>query len=251
MCLITFAFQHLDNYPLLIIANRDEFYARPTAPLHWWDNHQTAIIGGKDLQDGGTWMGMSAKGRFATLTNFRAPEYMQGGKPSRGELVTMCLQDDMPFEEIQRFLKTRGRQYNGFNLIYGNAEELYYFNNVQEKHQQVYPGIYGLSNAYLNTPWPKVQKAKSGFENIIHQSEAENRLLHLMQNDETAADHELPDTGVPPEWEKKLSAMFITSADYGTRLTTFVSIDRSGNVVYREKGYQPVSDNRITFKIID
>ena len=250
MCLITFAFQHLDKYPLLVIANRDEFYARPTAPLHWWEDGHTGIIGGRDLQDGGTWMGMSANGRFAALTNYRSPEHMQVGKPSRGELVTMCLREEMPLEEMRRFLVTRGDKYNGFNLIYGSTEELYYYNNVQNKHQQVYPGIYGLSNAFLNTPWPKVQKATTAFENLIIQPDAENLLIQMMQNDETAADSELPHTGVPPEWEKKLSAMFITSAEYGTRLTTFVSIDRNGNVVYREKGYQPVSDHRITFNLI-
>lgn len=250
MCLITFAFQHLEQFPLMVIANRDEFYARPTAPLHWWDAENQTIIGGRDLQDGGTWMGMSAKGRFAALTNYRAPEYMQGGKPSRGALVTMCLQDNMPLEEIHRFLKTRSNQYNGFNLVYGSREEMFYYNNVQDKHQQLYPGIYGLSNAYLNTPWPKVLKAKKAFTEQMQNRDAENTLLTLMQNDETAPDSELPNTGVPLEWEKKLSAMFITSTEYGTRLTTFVSIDRNGNVVYREKGYQPVSDHRITFNII-
>lgn len=248
MCLIAFAFQHQQQFPLLLIANRDEFYARPTAALHWW-NDDPHVLAGRDLQDGGTWMGIARNGRFAALTNYRAPEFMEGGKPSRGGLVQRFLASDISTEDMQRFLRTQGQQYNGFNLIYGSAEELFYYNNVADTHRQLYPGMYALSNAYLDTPWPKVRKLKSAFETQVQKPPHEESLIQLMQDTETAADSELPNTGVPPEWEKRLSAMFITSPEYGTRLTTFVSIDRSGQVIYREKGYHPASDTRITFAV--
>lgn len=248
MCLIAFAFQHHPDYPLLLVANRDEFYARPTRSLHWWDD-DPAILGGRDMQEGGTWMGMHQSGRFAALTNFRDPEHMRNDRPSRGQILRRYLNGDLHGDEMVRYLRTQGRLFNGFNLIFGTNEELFYYSNVKDQFRQLYPGIYGLSNAYLDTPWPKVERAKEGLQTLLSKPNAETPFIDLMHNTETAEEALLPNTGVPPEWEKKLSAMFITSEDYGTRLTTFVSVDRTGNVVYRERSYIPEGDTRITFQL--
>lgn len=249
MCLISFAFQSHPEFPLILIGNRDEFYARPTANLHQWENTTIPVYGGRDLKEGGTWMGMNTQGSFAALTNYRDPAHMADDKPSRGILLRDFLSGDIPLEEFHRLLRSRGTAYNGFNIIYGNCEELYYYNNIQQQLRQLYPGIYGLSNAFLDTPWPKVLKAKDALQRNLQISNNEDQLIHAFTDISEADDAALPSTGVSPEWEKKLSAMFITSPSYGTRLTTFVSIDNRRNVVYREKGYVPEADTRFTFNI--
>lgn len=249
MCLLAIAYQHHPQYPLIVVANRDEFYARPTAPLQWWEDTDRTVLAGRDLKDGGTWMGMSVDGKFAALTNYRSPEHMRPDAPSRGKLVRDFLTGAMPMDEMIRFLRTQGRNFNGFNLLYGKQDELYYYSNVNDRHQQLYPGVYGLSNAFLDTPWPKVSKLKTAFSASLIRPDAEEAFLDMMTDDQPAPDALLPNTGVPPEWEKRLSPLFITSPDYGTRLTTFVSVDQGGTVVYREKGYVPESDNRYTFAL--
>lgn len=249
MCLLALAYQHHPHFPLIALANRDEYYARPTALLHWWEDTGHTVVAGRDLKDGGTWMGMSRHGKFAALTNYRAPEHRRANAPSRGRLVEDFLTGNLPLNDMVGFLRTHGRQFNGFNLVYGTPEEMFYYSNVDDRHRQLYPGIYGLSNAYLDTPWPKVSKLKSAFTEALSKPVSEEALLDLMTDTETAPDEQLPHTGVPLEWEKRLSALFITSSEYGTRLTTFVSVDQKGTAVYREKGYAPVSDTRCTFSL--
>lgn len=249
MCLINLAFHHHPDYPLILIGNRDEFYARPTAPLQWWDDTGNTVLAGRDLQDGGTWMGISVNGRFAALTNYRDPQHMRTDAPSRGKLVKDFLTGRIPPEEMQQFLRTQGKAFNGFNLLYGNTAELFYYSNVNDVHRQLYPGIYGLSNAFLDTPWPKVVNSKKQFMDQLQNPISEDALISVLSDSETAADALLPNTGVPYAWEKKLSAMFITSEEYGTRLTTFVSVDTAGQVTYRERGYVPASDTRINFTL--
>lgn len=249
MCLISFAFGIHPANPLVLIGNRDEFYERPTAALHWWNEPGINVLAGRDMKEGGTWMGINEKGDFAALTNYRHPVHMIEGRPSRGHLLRDFLNGTLPLEEFHRRLLSQGAQYNGFNIIYGSREELYYFNNIDPKVRQLYPGIYGLSNALLDTPWPKVHQAKQTLRTHLQAADIEDKLITAFHNDTEAPDDKLPATGVSPEWEKKLSAMFITSASYGTRLTTFVSVDTKGNVVYREKGYVPGSDTRFTFAI--
>jgi len=248
MCLIALAYRHFPDLPLVMIANRDEFYARETAPLHKWTDTPISIIAGRDMQEGGTWMGISEKGHIAALTNFRDPAHMQEGKPSRGKITQEFLSGNTSIAEMPQYLRTRGRSFNGFNLLFGTIDEMYYYNNVEDRYQQLYPGIYGLSNAFLDTPWPKVQKVRELIANTRESPDAD-AWITAMQNAEEAPDALLPATGVSPEWEKKLSAMFITSETYGTRLTTFVSIDRHNKVLYREVGYQPKADITFTFQI--
>ena len=245
MCLINFSFQQHPDYPFLLAGNRDEFYARPTAPLHWWEDEPN-VLAGRDLKDGGTWMGINKAGKFAALTNYRDLNNIRNDAPSRGIIAQQFLNGALPLEEMHRFLKTRGRRFNGFNLIYGDQDELYYYSNVNDTVRQLHPGIYGLSNALLDTPWPKVINSKSAFTRLTENTVNPDQIIEMLHNTDTVADDQLPHTGVEPEWEKRLSAMFITSPEYGTRLTTFVSIRAGGHVIYREKGYRPAHD--ITFE---
>jgi uncharacterized protein with NRDE domain len=248
MCLINFAFQHHPDYPLIVVGNRDEFYARPTLQANWWQDDFPEILAGRDLQEGGTWLGLNKQGKFAALTNYRDLKNISDTAPSRGHIVKRYLSNELPDEEMIRFLKTQGKLYNGFNIVFGNSEALFYYSNVNDTLRQLYPGIYGLSNAFLDTPWPKVQRSKAAFTQLIQDKPDAAAMMEIMRNSDTADDADLPETGVPFEWEKKLSAMFITSENYGTRLTTFVSIDKQRNVTFREKGYVPENDTIIQFK---
>jgi uncharacterized protein with NRDE domain len=247
MCLLNFSFHHHSDYKLILVGNRDEFYNRPTQNLHWWDS---TILAGKDLKDGGTWMGISRDGNFASLTNYRDLHHIKSEAPSRGIIVSRFLNKELPLEEMHRFLRTQGKLYNGFNLIYGNTDELFYFSNVNERLQQLYPGIYGLSNAFLDTPWTKLKESKTNFESLTSGSKInEELLISSLKNETPAPDDELPLTGADYPLEKILSSMFIKSQNYGTRLTTFVCIDQHDNVIYREKSYVPENDIRFEFKI--
>ena len=249
MCLINLAFRQHPSYPLILVANRDEFYARPTRMLQWWEDEHADLLAGKDLQEGGTWMGINKQGQFAALTNYRDLANINDKAPSRGHIVKRYLNGELPDEEMFRFLKTQGKLYNGFNIIYGTVAMLYYYSNVTDQVRNLYPGIYGLSNALLDTPWPKLVNSKTQFTQTLSQATESSDFIPILQNPELAPDNLLPQTGVSFEWEKKLSAMFITSPDYGTRLTTFVRIDNNGNVTYREKGYVPEHDITINFTL--
>ncbi len=247
MCLLNFAFQHHPKYKFILVGNRDEFYSRPTQALHWWDDQ---ILAGKDLKDGGTWMGITRDGSFAALTNYRDLKNIKENAPSRGQLLKKYLAKELPLEEMHRYLKSSGKNFNGFNLIYGNTDELYYFSNVNEQYRQLYPGIYGLSNAFLDTPWPKVVNSKQTFTKLISGTDLdEEALIDSLRNEDQAVDEKLPSTGASHELEKILSAMFIKFENYGTRLTTFVTIDNNDQVQYREKSYIPIDDTRYEFLI--
>jgi len=247
MCLINFSFQHHPNYQFILAGNRDEFYNRPTKPLYWWNDH---ILAGQDLKDGGTWMGITRNGDFVALTNYRDLTHIKTDAPSRGIILKKFLDGELPLEEMHRFLRTQGQLYNGFNIIYGNKEELFYFSNVSGKLQQLYPGIYGLSNAFLDTPWTKLVTSKKNFTSLIGEPTIdEDAIIASLANEDPAPDAELPSTGASHDLEKRLSAMFIKSENYGTRITTFVSIDNHDHVVYREKSFIPPHDIRIEFNI--
>lgn len=249
MCLINFAFQHHPFYPLILVGNRDEFYNRATRKLQWWEDEDFNILAGKDLQEGGTWMGINKSGQFAALTNYRDLNNINNNVPSRGRLVSNFLKGKLAVDEMHQLLKTQGRLYNGFNLIYGDVSALFYYSNVTDQVRQLYPGIYGLSNALLDTPWPKVVKSKAAFTQQLSEPLNPTPFIEILNNTDTAPDADLPETGVPFDLEKKLSAMFITSNNYGTRLTTFVSINNQGDVTYREKGYVPEHDVTVNFTI--
>lgn len=239
MCLIAFAYQSHPKYKFILAANRDEFYARPTAVAHWWED-ETRILGGRDLQALGTWMAIHKNGRFAAVTNYRDLKNIKPDARSRGDLpINFLLSKDSP-SKYSREVHLEGDQYNGFNLLTLD-EELAHVSNYDQGVNILEPGIYGLSNAFLDTPWPKVQKAKRDFLVLIQQAFSLEDLITIMQNTDRAADNDLPDTGLDYDREKALSAMCIRTPDYGTCCSTAITMDYDGNVSFMEKSY-PVGD---------
>ncbi|MEH7416224.1 NRDE family protein [Neobacillus drentensis] len=220
ICLILFAYRVHEEYPLIVAANRDEFYQRPTAPAHFWEDHPE-ILAGRDLEKMGTWMGVTSSGRFSALTNYRDPKEITEGKHSRGELVADALKYKGKMEEYMQHLAAHNHLYPGYNLLAGDGDDLYYYSNVGQKLEKLKPGIYGVSNHLLNSSWPKVEKGKEGLARIISERNGmTEKLFALLQNAEPAPDKNLPRTGVSLEWERLLSPLFIESEHYGTRSST-------------------------------
>ncbi|KON86333.1 hypothetical protein AF332_05535 [Sporosarcina globispora] len=235
MCLILFAYKVHPAYKLIVAANRDEFYERPTAPAHFWEDHP-AILAGRDLSKMGTWMGVTKNGRFAALTNYRDPSEVAEGKRSRGDLVADFLKgSDLPADFMIMASENRS-SYPGYNLLAGNLDELYYYSNVEDRIEQLQPGVYGVSNHVLNTAWPKVKKGKKGLLKLIENASGNltEDLFTLLQNADPAPDDMLPKTGVSLEWERILSPLFIKSEGYGTRSST-VMLMSEYEIFYRER----------------
>lgn len=223
MCLIVFAWQVLPDTPLVLAANRDEFYARPTLPLHEWSAHP-GIWGGQDLQAGGTWLGLSRHGRFAALTNYRDPAQFGRQAPSRGQLTTDFLLSEMDPKTYLESILPIANRFNGFNLLVGTASELWYLSNYEGRVREVLPGIYGLSNHLLDTPWYKVRRAQEGLTDLLSRGLPSTVALLDMMKDPTlpAQANEVQQTGLPFERERLLSPMFIQSPEYGTCSTSAI-----------------------------
>jgi uncharacterized protein with NRDE domain len=221
MCLILFAYKVHPKYKLMVAANRDEFYQRPTAPAHFWKDAPD-ILAGRDLEKMGTWMGVTKSGQFAALTNYRDPNEVTDGKRSRGELVSDALKYNGDVLEYMKGLARNNAVYPGYNLLASDGDNLYYYSNVGQEIKKVTPGIYGVSNHLLDTEWPKVQMGKAGLTEIINnkQSDLVENLLTLLQKADQAPNENLPRTGVSLELERMLSPMFIKSENYGTRSST-------------------------------
>lgn len=251
MCLIVFAWRPHHALPLIVAANRDEFYERPTLPLgHWQDAPD--IIAGRDLQAGGTWLGVSSGERFAALTNIRAPGAAAGSR-SRGELPERYLRGQLSPEAYLNELAGHLQHYAGFNLLVGDARELWYLNSRAAVPEKIAPGLYGLSNAALDSPWPKLQRARAALQSHLDAPEPEE-LLQLLSDPALAADAELPSTGVPYEWEKRLSSIFITSADYGTRASTVLIRRADGSLNITERSFGPagaLGDSHVSLPPVD
>ena len=242
MCLIVFAWQMLPSTPLVAAANRDEFYDRPTAPANWWDDHPH-VYAGRDLQAGGTWMGISRSdgcgNRFAALTNIRAPSERRTDAPSRGHLVSDYLASNLtPQEYVAQLAKTTGH-YNGYNLLVGDRDTLIWFSNRGDDHphngQPLLPGIYGMSNALLNDPWHKVVKTRAQFGSLLMQGAPDEAYFDMLSDTTLAPDHRLPDTGVDVPTERMLSAICIHSPGYGTRASTLVRMPADAPAVLNEQ----------------
>jgi uncharacterized protein with NRDE domain len=225
MCLILIAWRTDLSFPCVIAANRDELHSRPTAAAHWWPS-QPPILAGKDLMAGGTWLGITRTGRFAALTNYRDPEQRRVEPPSRGALVTSILESSGTIEQNLDYLREAGPAYSGFNLMFSDGERLAVFESVVGAGRELKPGLYGLSNHLLDTPWPKVRAAKSRLSEALSGLENTGAALALLRDEAIAPDDELPRTGVSLEWERLLSSAFIRSPDYGTRCSTLVRIDQ-------------------------
>ena len=250
MCLIVFSYDNHPDYKLVLMANRDEFYSRSTQRAGWWKDHPE-LLGGKDLKENGSWLAVTKSGKFAAITNYRDPKQVKPEAPTRGKLVTNFLLNDYTAEDYLRELQESGSQYNGFNLIFGRHNEIFYYSNGDNRHQKLTSGNYGLSNAFLNTPWPKVVKGKEKLDEILNGEGAfsvEQAIVDLKDR-QLANDRELPDTGIGLEKERLLSSMFIEAPGYGTRCTTVVTIDRQNLVTFKEVSYIPEGEFSTSFQI--
>lgn len=242
MCLIVFAWQMMPNTPLVAAANRDEFYDRPAAPAGWWHD-QPQIYAGRDLQAGGTWMGVARSDacgtRFAALTNIRAPSERRPDAPSRGHLVSNFLASNLSPQEYVEQLSGTTEHYNGFNLLVSDRNTLIWYSNRGHDHpyngQPLPSGIYGLSNALLNDPWHKVVKTRAEFGSLLFQNAPDEAYFEMLSDTTLAPDHRLPDTGVDVPTERMLSAVLIRSPDYGTRASTLVRMHADAPVALNEQ----------------
>ncbi|WP_211451223.1 NRDE family protein [Collimonas antrihumi] len=242
MCLIVFAWQVIPGSPLIAAANRDEFYARPTAPANWWEDRPD-IYAGRDLQDGGTWIGITRGGRFAAITNVRAPAERRADAPTRGTLVSDFLGSKKTPAEYIADIAGDAAKYNGFNLLVGDGKELIWYSNKNEEDARnglpLPPGIYGLSNASLDGCWPKVVRTKAQFASLLCQGAPDACFFDMLSDTTRAGDCRLPSTGVGIELERVLSAVFIESPDYGTRASTLVKIRANGSAMLHERVASP------------
>lgn len=238
MCVIYVAFGRHPKYRLLLLANRDEFYDRPTSPAARWRDFPS-ITAGRDLVAGGTWLGVTDSGRFAAVTNYRDPNSAKGSV-SRGSLVAEFLKSGQPAAEYLADVASNAQSYSGFNLLAGEVgsarSELYYYSNRSSGVKCLDPGIYGLSNHLLNTPWPKVETGVAKFTGLVENAETSNIAFFDLLSDKThAADDFLPDTGVGLEREKLLSPIFIRTEVYGTRCSTVLTIDNDLKIDFDER----------------
>jgi uncharacterized protein with NRDE domain len=238
MCLLVFAWNHHPRYRLIFAGNRDEFHDRPAAAIAWWDDYPQ-ILGGRDLQAGGTWLALSRRGRFGVVTNFRDMQRPLPGAPSRGLLIVNYLAGEAGARACLNGFTTTAAEYGGFNLLLADDHAMVYGSNRSPGFSRVLAaGIHGLSNHLLDAPWPKLELTRGRFERLIAAEEPRFDALFDMLGDRTPAqDHLLPDTGVGPEWERLLSSPFIVSDRYGTRCSTVVRIDRYGRVEVRERRF--------------
>lgn len=238
MCLIAVAYRVHPDYPLVVAANRDEFYERPTAQAAFWED-QPGILAGRDLECMGTWLGVTRTGRFAAVTNFRDPSDLRTSAESRGTLVSRFLAEADPAAGFVDEVDANAGAYRGFNLLAYDSEELFYYSNRGAVKKRLGPGIYGLSNHLLDTPWPKVRLARERLRAAIGSQPATESLFALMADTSLAPDDELPQTGVGAEREKMLSAARIVSATYGTRCSSVLVQSGSGTVRFAERTYGP------------
>jgi uncharacterized protein with NRDE domain len=234
MCLILVAWRAHPDYPLIVAANRDEFFARPSAAAAFWPDSPD-ILAGRDLEAGGTWLGIDRRLRFAAVTNYRDPANNQAGRHSRGSLTSNFLSSQASPNDYLAGLKPDN--YAGFNLLVADREQLGYYSNVEKQVQLLPAGIYGLSNRLLDTPWPKLVSAKQRFSTALNALPDEQAFFDLLADDELAPDEALPNTGVSWEWEKRLSAIFVKSPDYGTRASTLLTVHRSGLTTLSERSF--------------
>lgn len=239
MCLMVFAHRVHPRYPFIFASNRDEFYNRPAKEAHFWPDHP-GLLAGKDLKAGGTWMGVNKEGRFAALTNYRNIPEVKKNALSRGDLVTGYLRSGKDPGQFLRSLADTAGNYNGFNLLTGHSNELWYMNNKQLEVKQVEPGYHSLSNAFLNTSWPKTDSAMEQFKETVGSTEEPDheKLFQILKDDRTYPREMLPDTGLSDEMEVLVSSIFITSPEYGTRCSTLFFIDQEGNRTFHERTFR-------------
>jgi len=251
MCLILLAYRSHPRYPLILAANRDEFYDRPTAAAAFWGT-EPPVLAGRDLKSGGTWLGISRTGRIAALSNYRDPSTVRDNTPSRGGLVTEFLLGNMPPAEYLKLLQQRAQDYNGFNIIFGDLQNLFYYSNKGKVPPLLQPGIHGLSNHLLDTPWPKVTQGEKALSEILsHGQEPDvEEMFSLLADRSIPDDKLLPSTGVALETERLLAPLFISGPTYGTRSSSILLIDQNAEATFLERTHNgtPGSSSTRTFR---
>lgn len=236
MCIIFFAYESHPQYKLILAANRDELYKRPTENARFWRDYPK-VLAGRDLEKMGTWMGINKDGGFAAITNYRNFSLHIDKPVSRGSLVKNFLVERLSPRIYMERIKANRNKYNPFNLLIGNTSSLYYYSNVEDKIRRIKPGVYGLSNALLDDSWPKVVRGKDKFREIINSKVKidPKDLYNILFDRWFPEDKQLPETGVGLKLERVLSPIFIESSNYGTRSSTVLTIDRNNHVTFREK----------------
>lgn len=240
MCLLIAAFDVHPRYSLLLAGHRDEFHTRPTAPLGWW-SEPDGMLAGRDLEAGGTWLGVGRDGRVAVVTNYRDLAGARSGAPSRGAFIPEFLGGDLSAMEYARRLEARADDYSGFNLLLADAGGVaYVVNRPAPESTALAAGLYGLSNHRLDTPWPKLVRSRERVAAIIDRDTVTvDALLGALRDRTPAADDQLPDTGMGLERERLVSAPFIVDPVYGTRSASVVLVGRDGTVQVHERRYDP------------
>jgi uncharacterized protein with NRDE domain len=235
MCLIVVGWRVHPDYPLVVAANRDEFHARPTARADFWADAPD-VIAGRDLEAGGTWLGITRSGRFAAVTNVRESGAGKGHY-SRGRLTQAFLVGQQGAADYLARIEIG--EYAGFNLLVGDGDSLWYCSNRRATPLELAPGVYGLSNHLLDSPWPKLLTARQGFAQAMTSLPDREPLFGILADDEIVPDTELPDTGIPLDWERRLSAIFVRSEGYGTRASTVVVQAADGGISFEERSFGP------------
>ncbi len=249
MCLLVFALRKHPRLPLIVAGNRDEFHTRPTQAAHWWpDKHD--IIGGRDLQAGGTWLAMHRDGRFAAVTNYRDAHRERAGLQSRGHLITGFLDADARTVDYLRSID--GDAYAGFNLLVADRQSAGYLSNRGAGLRELPAGIYGLSNATLDDPWTKVTRTKLKLAELISEDNInETTLIRILGDREKASADEVQTNGLSFSMAHALTAPFIVHPDYGTRCSTVLTVDDAGSVCFLERSFdasgRPSGDARYVF----
>ena len=238
MCLILFASGAHPRYPLIVAANRDESYSRPSAPAAVWPDHPE-VFGGRDLEHGGTWLAIARNGRFAAITNYRQGHGRRSSERSRGALTRDFLIGGEKPSAYLAGVASAAAEYNGFSLLVGAPGDLWFYSNRGMPPRRVACGVHGLSNHLLDEPWPKVRRGIAELESLLEADEAEltARLLKLLGDREPAPDHLLPATGIALERERALSASFIEGEAYGTRASTVVLVAADGETLFVERTF--------------
>jgi uncharacterized protein with NRDE domain len=238
MCLILFSYKLHAKYRLILAANRDEFYDRPTASLDYWSDHPD-VLAGRDLKGNGTWLGITRSGRLAAITNYREPAAHMEDAPSRGILIR-----DFLTGNASKAVSKKSKAYNGFNLIAGDPSGFYYYSNRATRVRQLQPGLYGISNHLIDTAWPKIQRGKGLLKGQLNGREKIDieKIWEILADRSLPADKTLPDTGVGLQWERILAPLFISSPDYGTRSSSIVLMEYSGQITFMERTYFNTSD---------
>jgi uncharacterized protein with NRDE domain len=240
MCLILFAHRLHPNFPLVLAANRDEFFARPTDAARFWPEH-SHVLAGRDLEKGGTWMGVARDGRWSAVTNFRDGTRPDADSRSRGELVAGYLCHAAPGADYVAGIISRQQSYHGFNLLVGDRTGVQYLSNRTRRAETLAPGLYGLSNGPLDASWPKVERGKRALHATLANdaTDVAEKLFEMLADRRIADEATLPRTGVSLEWERTLSAAFIAAPDYGTRSSTLLLIGNDDSVHFRERSFSP------------